>query len=214
MKRCQVLIFALFSVNSVCGQAKLSLHAGMGHHSSNQIGKVLFYENPPIYSPRLGVAVGANINVPLHKRSMYQVGLFYQGKATDYNIPQSLSFAVDGTLQFHYLSINQNFLYRVLGTKKQGLYAGAGLFGSVALSGTFEEDVLTFSGRIHSTGSINFKNGNDVRFRRFDAGGNLLVMGQYKKWQATLQLSHSFAAYIKPEKIRFTSLFLMLGYEL
>jgi hypothetical protein len=214
MKRCHVLIWSLFSVSAVCGQTKFSLHAGMGYHSSNQIGKVLFYENPPTYSPRLGFTVGANMHAPLGKNSMYQAGLFYQGKATGYNIPPSLNFGVEGELRFHYLSINQNFLHRVLGTKKQGLYAGAGLFGSVALSGSFEEEVLTLSGRIHSTGSIKFGTNSNARFRRFDAGGNLLVMGQYKKWQGTLQLGHSFAAYIKQEKIRFTSLFLMLGYEL
>jgi hypothetical protein len=214
MKRYHVLIATLFFTSHVCGQAKFSLHAGIGHNSSNQIGKVLFYENPPTYSPRLGFTVGANLNLPLNKRCRYQTGLFYAGKANHYNIPPFVDYGVDGSMRFHYLGINQNFLYRLLGDKQKGFYVGAGLFGSVALSGTYVEDVYTFLGKTHSEGSIKFETGANARFRRFDAGGNLLVMGQYKKWQATVQLSPSFAGYIKPEKIRFTSLFLMLGYVL
>lgn len=207
-------ILALLFAGAIHGQATLSFHAGLGYHFSQQIGKVLFYENPPTYRPRLGVAAGANLNMPLKKRGLYQLGLLYQDKATDYRTAPISDYGLQGSLRIHYLGLHQNALYRFWGNKQRGLYAGAGLYGAVALGGQFEEDVISMLGNTHREGGIRFGSGTDALFRRFDAGGNLLVMGQCKKWQATLQLSHSFVAYNKPEKVRFTSLSLMLGYSL
>jgi hypothetical protein len=214
MKYCHLLILPLFFATIAKGQAKYSVHAGISHHNSNQIGEVLFYEATPTFSPRMGFTIGGQINLPLSKRVIYQSGLFYQGKATRYQIMPSTDYSLNRSLRIHYLSLNQNALYRFWGNKQRGLYAGAGLYGAIAMGGLFNDEVITNMGTTNMGGSMKFEAGTNAYYRIFDAGGNLLLMGQHKKWQATLQLSHSVAPYIKPEKIRFTSLFFMLGYEL
>lgn len=214
MKYCHLLILSLLFATIAKGQAKYSVHAGIGYHSSNQIAKVIFYENPPTLSPRMGFTIGGQINLPLSKRIIYQSGLFYQGKATHYRITPTADYGLNRSLRIHYLSLNQNALYRFWGNKQRGLYAGAGLYGAIAMGGKFNDEVITIMGPTNMGGSMKFEAGTNAYYRMFDAGGNLLLMGQHKKWQATLKLSHSVAPYIKPEKIRFTSLFFMLGYEL
>ncbi len=213
MKYCHLFILCLLFATIANGQAKYSVHAGMGRHTSSRIGNEFYFETTPTLSPRMGFTIGGQVNLPLSKRIIYQSGLFYQGKATHYRITPTADYDLNKSLRIHYLSLNQNALFRFWGNKQQGLYAGAGLYGAIALGGLFNDKVITNMGTTNMGGSMKFEAGSNAYYRIFDAGGNLLLMGQHKKWQATLQLSHSVAPYIKPEKIRFTSLFLMLGYE-
>jgi hypothetical protein len=195
-------------------QTKLSLHVGMAHSDANG-GARRSFGNPVCYTGRNGLVAGANLQLACGKKITYEPGIFYMGKTVRYYLAPVADYGYRGHEYLHYLTLNQNMVLQCWRSGHLAVSAGAGLYGAMALGGTYARayynDIGTSS---YETGRLSFGNSDDHRYRRFDLGANMMLRVQYRQWQVTAQLSPSLADYNRFHEARLHSTLLMLGYRL
>ncbi len=209
------LNIALFLSAAVCGQQQYSIHAGITSNTVNGEPVMIRYGTGPDYLRRSGFVIGVSLRTRLWKKLWYEAGLFYMSK-NNRNVYELPGF-YKGSIKewFDYLVLSHNLLLELHVGKKTSFTAGAGFFTAIALGGRYRLSRFDyFSGGMGTeSGNLEFGS-NDGGYRRGDVGGNLLLRGQHKRLQLTAQFSTSFLAYNLPEKLRFNTLAVMLGYSI
>lgn len=211
MKRFFISLSVLITL-AVQAQVKWSLQTGIVHTNGIQV-ETPFFENDPVFGGRTGFVVGANLQIPMGKKWAYEPGLFYMGKTLRYRTSNVFDFSMEGNDQLHYGVLSQNLLLRLWAKHHTQVSIGAGLYGAVAMGGSYTRNLILFGGTGSESGSLPIGTTQSDRYRRFDVGGNLLLRVQYRQWQITAQFSPSITDYDRDGEIRLKSLALMLGYE-
>ncbi len=134
---------------------------------------------------KLGVKIGANVNIPLGHRLVLQPGLFYSIRGYKQDESDAYSSNINETekhnVTLHWFDIPLNLQYEFNDPGEGRLFVGVGPFLSVAFSGK-DLHSISYSGTgtlpPNMDTNISLKFGNDYpsnNLRRFDFGGQVNV---------------------------------------
>ena len=173
------------------GQIKLGIQCGYNNSTfSPQTGWI---KTNSLNKFQAGLAT----EIKLKKNFFLQSGLLVSGKGSHV---ENNSFSDAGSItdvSLYYLQLPLNIQFKYPLNRNIKLVGGAGLYGSMGISGTEKGEAYTIEGYVPFHNKVKYKNssvsdGNVTPIKPFDAGYNMLAGIEWQNFQLTGSYNYGF----------------------